>query len=61
MPAFSDDQRKAAGVALAVKRGEKKKEELRGASEEMYHSLSEGELEDLATKRTGKDNGKDDA
>jgi hypothetical protein len=45
----------AAGAALSAKRGEQKKSSLRGASKSMYESMSEKELEDLAsTKRKGK-------
>lgn len=55
MPAKSNAQRKAAGAALAAKRGEQLKSKLRGASREMFDSMSEKELEDLAsTKRKGK-------
>lgn len=54
MPAKSKAQQKAAGAALAAKRGEADKDELFGASKEMAKSMSEKELEDLAsTKRKG--------
>lgn len=54
MPATSKAQQKAAGAALAAKRGEIKKAELKGASTKMYESMSEKELEELAeTKRKG--------
>ncbi len=54
MPAKSKAQQRAAGAALAAKRGEAKVSELEGASKEMYDSMSEQELEDLAsTDRTG--------
>lgn len=54
MPAKSKDQQMAAGAALAAKRGEKKKSELKGASRDMYDSMSESELKDLAeTSRKG--------
>ncbi len=44
----------AAGAALSAKRGETKKGSLRGASKEMYESMTKKELEDLAsTKRKG--------
>ncbi|HSM40831.1 MAG TPA: DUF3008 family protein [Afifellaceae bacterium] len=49
MPAQSKAQQKAAGAALAAKRGETKVSELQGASKEMYDSMSEEELEDLAS------------
>ena len=54
MPATSKAQQKAAGAALAAKRGEIKKSELQGASREMYESMTEDQLEDFAeTKRKG--------
>lgn len=54
MPAKSKAQQKAAGAALSAKRGETKVSELKGASREMYQSMSESELEDFAeTKRKG--------
>lgn len=55
MPAKSKSQQMAAGAALAAKRGEKKKSELEGASKDMVDSMSEEELEELAsTERKGK-------
>ncbi|MDP0926963.1 DUF3008 family protein [Paracoccus onubensis] len=55
MPAKSQAQQKAAGAALAVKRGEAKKSDLKGASRQMVESMSEKELEELAsTPRKGK-------
>jgi hypothetical protein len=55
MPAKSKAQQKAAGAALAAKRGEKKKSELKGASKEMAESMSEKQLKELASgKRKGK-------
>lgn len=48
MPARSKAQQQAAGAALAAKRGELKKSELKGASKQMYESMSESELEDFA-------------
>ena len=54
MPAKSKAQQKAAGAALAAKRGEAEKQDLNGASRQMVDSMSEKELEDLAaTKRKG--------
>ena len=51
--AVSQAQQQAAGVALAVKRGDKPKSELVGASKEMY-KMSEKDLEDFAkTKHKG--------
>lgn len=55
MPAKSKAQQKAAGAALSAKRGDTKKSELKGASKSMEKSMSEKELEELAsTKRKGK-------
>jgi hypothetical protein len=55
MPAKSQAQQKAAGAALAAKRGRRKVGSLKGASKSMYKSLSEGQLDDFAsTKRKGK-------
>ena len=54
MPAKSKAQQKAAGAALAAKRGEIKVKELQGASKDMYTSMSEDELEEMAsTSRKG--------
>jgi len=55
MPAKSKAQQKAAGAALSAKRGDTKKSELKGASREMYESMSEKQLEEFAeTKRKSK-------
>lgn len=52
MPAKSKAQQKAAGAALAAKRGEQPRKSLKGASKDMESSMSEKELEELAsTKR----------
>lgn len=55
MPAKSKAQQMAAGAALSAKRGETKKSDLKGASKEMFDSMSERELDELAsTKHKGK-------
>ena len=55
MPAKSKSQQKAAGAALSAKRGDTKVNELKGASKSMYESMSEKELDEMAsTKRKGK-------
>ena len=55
MPAKSKQQQKAAGAALAAKRGEQPKSKLRGASRQMVKSMSESELHKMAsTKQKGK-------
>ena len=54
MPAKSKAQQKAAGAALAAKRGEARKSDLVGASKQMYESMTEKELDEMAsTKRKG--------
>jgi len=55
MPARSAAQQKAAGAALAAKRGAISPRELKGASRSMYESMTEEQLEEFAaTKRKGK-------
>lgn len=55
MPAKSKAQQKAAGAALAARRGEEKVSNLKGAAKEMYESMSEKQLDELAaTERKGK-------
>ena len=55
MPAKSKAQQKAAGAALSAKRGDTPKSKLKGASKSMAGSMSEKQLEELAsTKRKGK-------
>lgn len=49
MPAQSRAQQRAAGAALSAKRGETKVGDLKGASKEMYDSMTEKELEDFAS------------
>lgn len=49
MPARSKAQQRAAGAALAAKRGETRARDLIGASKEMYKSMTETELEELAS------------
>lgn len=61
MPVTSKAQQKAAGAALSAKRGETKPSELYEASKDMYDSMSEEELEEMAsTKRKGKPDKKGD-
>lgn len=55
MPAKSKAQQMAAGAALAVRRGERSRSSLKGASREMAESMTEKELEKMAsTPRKGK-------
>jgi hypothetical protein len=49
MPATSKKQQMAAGAALSAKRGERPKSSLRGASRQMVESMSEAELERMAS------------
>lgn len=49
MPAKSAAQQKAAGAALSAKRGETPKGELKGASRHMVESMTEKELEEMAS------------
>ena len=51
MPARSKAQQKAAGAALAAKRGEILPSELKGASRSMYESMSEQQLEEFAATK----------
>jgi hypothetical protein len=52
MPATSRAQQRAAGAALSAKRGETPAEDLFGASKEMFESMTEAELEELAQTKT---------
>ncbi|WP_299436596.1 DUF3008 family protein [uncultured Rhodospira sp.] len=55
MPAKSQAQQKAAGAALAAKRGETDPDHLAGAAKSMYASMDEQELDAMAsTDRKGK-------
>ena len=47
--ATSKAQQRAAGAALSAKRGESKVGDLQGASKDMYDSMSESELEEMAS------------
>ncbi|KCZ49444.1 DUF3008 family protein [Hyphomonas pacifica] len=49
MKAKSEAQQKAAGAALAAKRGDMPKSKLQGASREMYETMTEDELDDMAS------------
>jgi hypothetical protein len=48
MPATSQAQQKAAGAALSAKRGETPVSKLKGASRDMYDSMTEKQLEEFA-------------
>jgi hypothetical protein len=55
LPAKSAAQQMAAGAALSAKRGDTPKSKLKGASKSMVETMSEKELEKMAsTKRKGK-------
>lgn len=47
--AKSKSQQQAAGAALAAKRGERNRSDLQGASIEMYETMSEEELDEMAS------------
>ncbi|WP_294931648.1 DUF3008 family protein [uncultured Paracoccus sp.] len=49
MKATSKAQQRAAGAALSAKRGETRVKDLQGASREMYDTMSEAELEEMAS------------
>ena len=49
MKAQSEQQQKAAGVALSAKRGETDIDDLYGASKRLYENLTEAELEEMAS------------
>lgn len=51
MPSTSKAQQKAAGAALAAKRGDTRVKDLKGASKSMYKSMNEQELEEFAQTR----------
>lgn len=57
MPAESEAQQKAAGAALSAKRGDTKVSDLQGAAKQMYHSMTEDELEKIAKKDKGTESG----
>ena len=50
MPAVSSEQQRAAGMALAAKRGDIPVSDLKGAAKDMYNSMTEEELKELASK-----------
>jgi len=54
MPAKSQAQQHAAGAALAAKRGEQKVSDLKGPSKSMYDSMTEEQLEELASTKSTK-------
>ena len=47
--AKSKAQQRAAGAALSAKRGETRVSDLQGASKDMYDSMSEDELDEMAS------------
>lgn len=53
MKAQSKAQQQAAGAALSAKRGDTKVKDLQGASKDMYDSMSESELEEMASTDRG--------
>ena len=51
MPARSQAQQRAAGAALSAKRGETDPDDLHPASRGMFDSMTEDELEELASTK----------
>lgn len=49
MKARSKAQQQAAGAALSAKRGETDPDDLQGASREMHDTMTEAELEEMAS------------
>lgn len=47
--AVSKAQQRAAGAALSAKRGDTHPDDLKGASRQMFDSMSEAELEEMAS------------
>jgi hypothetical protein len=54
MPALSKAQQRAAGLALAAKRGEIDPRKLKGAARQMFLSMTEAQLHDYAATGRGK-------
>ena len=54
MKAQSEAQQKAAGAALSAKCGETPKSKLQGASKEMFETMTEAELEEMASTKHDK-------
>jgi hypothetical protein len=52
MPPKSKSQQRAAGMALAAKRGKISPSKLKGAAKEMYNSMSAKQLEEFASGST---------
>lgn len=52
MKATSKAQQRAAGAALSAKRGETNVSDLQGASREMYETMTEDELDEMASTST---------
>ncbi|HZI07732.1 MAG TPA: DUF3008 family protein [Archangium sp.] len=51
MPARSQAQQRAAGAALSAKRGQSSSDQLQGAARDMFDSMTEDELEALASTK----------
>ena len=52
MPAVSKAQQKAAGLALAAKRGHLSPQKLKGAARQMYESMTQKQLLEYARTET---------
>lgn len=53
-PPVSEEQRKAAGAALAAKRGQMPVSKLQGAAKSMYDSMTIEQLKEYASKPVAK-------
>ena len=51
MPAFSEKQRRAAGIAYAAKKGDIPASKLKGASKSMAEGMTKKQLRDFSKKK----------
>mgnify|MGYP000025006032 CR=1 FL=1 len=56
MPAVSEEQRKAACMAYAAKKGKISPRKLKGAAKQMYKSMTLEQLRDFCKEKIEKDN-----
>lgn len=54
MPAKSEKQQKAAGIALSAKRNKKRVDSLKGPSKKMYQTMNQKQLKELAQSKSEK-------
>ncbi|MDO8425838.1 MAG: DUF3008 family protein [bacterium] len=60
MPATSEQQRKDAATALAAKHGSMPVSQLQGPAKELYDTMTEDQLEEMAKKSETDETEKDD-